>query len=443
MTSAITLPFYSPEAIAFQDTSFFETITGIVAKARTTPGAMTTKQMLEFEEDLTKAIKKRTGMNIKVRVDAWYDFSILLPEFDKNSPLMKDYFPQSVLSSRDTLSAINRNAKKYERGLVDLEGARVSGFFAELPDTVLYVPEYRMNQVTKHALANDEIAALILHEIGHHFNYFDFVVRFRTTNQTLAAAVRELDGTTDFAQREIIVKEAASLLDVVSETDTKELSDKKTQTITTVLISNMARKVKSQNGLGGYDATTCEAQADVFVQRFGAGRQLVTALNKTGTESGMISNRSTTMYVIGEFVKFVRTAIGITFLAIGGLVGNLFLVFIGCINVFVGLFLIMADSYDGRYDKNGARFKRIRDQLVSRLKMPNIPERLSESIQTDIRAIDQVRESTKDHVQVVGLVYDYIIPSGISARKSIAFQQALEDFSNNNLFVYADRLKWA
>lgn len=432
------------QAIAHQDSKFYDDITAEVEKLRGESGDYTESQRRDFNLAIEQLVEKRTGIRLIVKVVDYDEFSILIPEFDANSPLLQDYIPKGLIDSSSTIREVTAAANKQAAGQVDLEGARVSGFFTKLPPMTLYVSGYRISQTGPAAMTPREVAALILHEIGHMFNYFDFFVRFRTANQIMLTAIRELDKTTDFNKREIIVRQAATSLNAGPDLDAKELSEKKNETIMVVLVSNVARHIKSQNGLGGYDLTTCESQADAFAARFGSGAALVSGLFKLYKDYDDISSRPTAIYVIVEMIKFVRffmtAALTTFFVSVGSFGFAALTAFIGGVGMMA---LLWMDSNDSRYDKPAYRFKRVRDQLVSRLKDKNLPKEVAASLQADIAAIDGIRDMTKDRTQWLELAYDYIWPSAVSKRKSIEFQQGLEAMNSNELFVFADKLKSA
>lgn len=427
------LGLYTPEAIAFQDTSFLEQLADIFAAHRSDPEV----DQDELGTKLEVAIKKRMGLNIDI-VFSDFGFYCMMPELDRNNPLMKDYFDQHLQSSKASISAIRKAGDKTLKASVDLQAARVYGWFADMaPVEIGISPNEIFNTGHKFEMSPKELAASLLHELGHLFVFLEFFVRTRTTNQILAAAVRELDETTDFEKRSLVIHEAGTALGVKLDLDADELSNKKTETIYTVMISSYKRAIVSQNPLAGYDITTAEALADQFSQRFGAGVYLVTTLDKLFRQYGSIGSRSTAAYVVMESVK-VLIGVGGFLATIAGIVPA-FLVIYG---MYLPLWaMIMSDSYDPRYDKPGARFKRIRDQIVAQLKDTKLPRQVQLKLQGDLKTIDDIVERTKDHVQLLGLVYDYLSPSGISKRKSIEFQQGLETMSNNNLFAAASKLR--
>jgi hypothetical protein len=198
------------------------------------------------------------------------------------------------------------------------------------------------------------------------------------------------------------------------------------------VVSNLARMNRSQSGTPGYDINSFEAMADQFATRHGAGRDLVTCLDKL--HKGSIYRRGWLGYFFMEFVKLALMIAGVASAA----VGNIF----GAWTIYsIVMSLVFADSHHDWYDKAGQRHKRIRMQLVEELKNPNTSKEDSARIRADIDLIDEINEEYKDHTQFLGLIYDYLIPSGVNKRKQIEFEQSLEEMASNKLFYYANKLK--
>lgn len=428
---------YSPESISFQNDSFHKALTAIFEGYRHGDKA---KSKPELEMALSKAIKDYTNMNFDVSIGD-VQMATELPNIDKNSPLLEGYGWKDFTMSKQSLADIRKSSEKEVRGLLDPNRSWVDGYFAELPpikmhltESMIYTsksPIYKWFDGREYSSA--ELSAIVLHEVGHPYALFDFLVRFRTQNQVLSTIVRVLDGTEDYGQREIIIREAADYMKLEN-VDAQALSTKKNTTVYTVIVSNLARKNKSQSGGEGYDINSFEQMADQFATRHGAGRDLVTALDKL--HKGHIHRRGWAAYFFGEAFKLAVLGLGIFEVAIGNAYAA-YLTF-GTLTS-----LLLADSHHDWYDKGGARFKRIRNQLVERLKDEGIGKEESNSIREDIDAIDKVNEKYKDFTQLIGLVYDYLIPSGVSKRKEIEFQQSIEELSANKLFYFANKLKTA
>lgn len=425
---------YSPESIAFQNVRFHKALTALIDEHR----AKGAKDMSEFEMALAKCIKDHTNINYDVSIG---DHPMMTepPMIDKNSPLIEGYGWENASLSKNSLSDIRKSNAKEVRALIDLNAGWVDGYFAELAPIRMYVnaPMVFGNKGLLYKLfdgreyTSGELAAIIEHEVGHAWAFFEMIVRFRTTNQIMMGMLRELEGSQDYGKREVIIREASDMLNM-PEIDAQDLKHKKDLTVYTVFISNLARKNRSQSGAAGYDINSFEALADQFATRHGAGRDLVTGLDKM--YKGSIYRRGWAAYFFAEFMKIAVLMLGLVSVAMGSA--------LAAYNVFVILMaLLLADSHHDWYDKAGYRFKRIRNQLIEELKDPKTSKEDSARIREDIEIIDKVNEKYKDHTQLVGLVYDYLIPSGVAKRKEIEFQQQLEGLASNKLFYYANRLK--
>lgn len=428
------MPFYSPESISFQNEAFHKAMTEVIAQYRSdSKGARRT----ELEMSVGKCIKDFTNINVDVSVG---DMPMMTepPMIDKNSPMLEGYgWKDSSLSKRG-LEDIRKTNEKEVRAVLDPNKSYVHGYFAELTPVRMYLNApmiygndgllYKLFDNTKYT--SGEISAIILHEVGHLWGFFEMMMRYRTSNQILSTMVRQLDGTEDFGKRELIIREASDAL-ALEKVDSMALSHKNNTTIYTVLISNMARINKSQTG-EGYDINSFEALADQFATRHGAGRDMVTGLAKM--YKGTIYRRGWIGYMFAELVKVALVGLGIFEIAIGNLLGA----FHTCIILFT---LVMADAHHDWYDKAGYRFKRIRNQLVEELKNEHLSSDSSARIREDIDTIDKVNEDFKDRTQLIGLVYDYLIPAGVTVRKQIEFQQSLEELASNKLFYYSNQLK--
>jgi hypothetical protein len=426
-------PFYSPESISFQNDRFHRELTAIIDKYRTTQGG---NAQTEFEIAVQKCIKDNTNINFDI-VIADMPMMTEPPHLDKNSPLLEGYGWKDTTLSKRSLADIRKTQDKEVRGFLDLNAGWVDGYFAELPPIKMYLnaPMIYGNKGILYKIfdgreyTSAEISAIILHEVGHVWSFFEHLVRFRTTNQILITLARELDGTQDHGKRELIIKEAGDML-ALTNVDAMDLSNKNNTTIYTVIISNLARKNRSQSGVEGYDINSFEALSDQFATRHGAGKDLVTGLDKM--YRGTIYRRGWTGYFFMELVKLAVLGLGIFEVATGQIYGayTSFALLAG---------LLLADSHHDWYDKGGARFTRIRNQLVEELKDQSLSKEDSARIRSDIEIIDVTNKNMKDHTQLVGLVYDYLIPSGVNKRKQIEFQQNLEEMASNKLFYYANK----
>jgi len=398
------------ESIEFQNGTLFKELTLAFAEMK----KMGKEEVAEGEavHNVIGIIKHHTGLNVFINV-ADIPPSVDIPAVNKNNPLINSFI-RNFLSSSDGLRMINE-ADGVARGSVSLKTGKVSGIFSEVKSTINLPVEI----FTTKTHEPEEIAAITLHEIGHLFTYYEFMSRSVTTNQALAGLSKALDGSGSVQDREsvlITIKKAMKLTDL----DEKELAkSNNNKVIEFVVISSIARQVESEIGTNIYDFSTWEYLADDYATRQGAGRHLVIALDKLYRGYWNISFRSLPVYIAMEALKLVLVAL----------------------SPFFVMFMLMDGSGEPTYDRPGARFKRVRNQIVEALKNDKLSKDDVENLNADLVAIDKMLESIEDRRQWVAVLWESVIPSERKMRSQQRLQQELEAIATNELFVKAAQLK--
>jgi hypothetical protein len=412
------------EGIDFQSGAFFRELTGVF------------KELADVSADhlpdhpaaqqLPTLINHYTGMNVRV---VWGDAgpAVMPALINKNNPLLNcwaDWIRQQYLPNTDGDKLI-ADAKTRPVGRVDRKNGRVSGAFSNVENT-MYMP---VDEGFRRRLSPAEIASTVLHELGHVFGYFELVSATLSTNQILAGLSKKLDQSGSVKDREAVlvkVKDAAGLKDLDAEALAKS-SDKKV--IETVVVSNIAREIESELGTSLYDINSFEVLADQFAARHGAGRDIVTALDKLMRDSGHIQYRSTTSYLLMEAIKLALIAAGpITY----------GLTWAYC------FFMCAGDSLEAEediYALSKVRYGRVRDQIVEAMKNKKLSEEQIASYTEDLTVIDEVIAGVKDRQQVLGYVRDFLSPIRRRRISQEKLQRELETIAHNDLFVRAASLR--
>lgn len=399
----------SLESVDFQSTTFFKELTNAFTELQLEKKDASESPVVQ---QLSEIIRRHTGMNIEVRIDE-YDPCIEIPHVDKNHPLVNDYW-RNYINSNDGLALINK-AGSAVRGTVNTKTGKVTGIFTELKGKTHL---HRDMFATSRFLA-EEIAAVTLHEVGHLFTYFEYITRTVTTNQVLAGVAKALDGAGTIEEREAVFISAKQALKL-SELDEKALAKSNNKKVAEVVIlTNVARQVESELGSNIYDFSTWEMLADQYASRYGAYRPLVTALAKYYRGVYHRSFRSTVGFLAMEALKLVAIIHPLLFV----------------------LLVAMDGAGDGTYDEPGARFKRVRNQIVENLKDKKLSKDDHERLMTDLAAIDDVLKSVNDRRQLMGVIYDNVVPSARKAYRQEKLQQDLEQLAMNDLFVKASELR--
>ncbi|MNU19702.1 hypothetical protein D3C71_79350 [compost metagenome] len=417
-------PSLSLESIAFQhNTMFFKELVMTFEQL----AKLSEKEMAdsEFVARLSQVVAHHTKMSIGFSL-ANIPPCIEIPMLDRNNVLINAGIKDWVNSS-DGLRMIAAANDGTIRGRVNLRTGEVSGIFSEIKATI-HLPTDMLTEKSKYT--PEEMAGITLHEVGHLFTYFEYSSRMLATNQALAGMSKALDGANSPAEREIVfinVKKSLKLTDL----DEKALSHTTNSRISeVVVISAAARASVHELGANIYDFSTWEYLADQYAARQGAGRHVVTALDKLYKGMYQISFRSSAGYLAMEAVKMallftVATSTTFGYLAINAAV----------------IMIAMDGQGDGTYDLPGARFKRVRNQIVEALKDKKLAPEDVKRYQDDLDAIDKVLKHVNDRRQIIGVLWDMVNPWNYKPAAQKKFQQDLETIAANDLFAKAADFK--
>ena len=98
-------------------------------------------------------------------------------------------------------------------------------------------------------------------------------------------------------------------------------------------------------------------------------------------------------------------------------------------------------KYQNVYDKLKIRYKRVREQLISRLKVKSLAPELVKNILEDLKVLDKIIDQTGEFSSILNVVGNIIYPSNwvLSSRKNA--QRLLEELASNDLFIKAAQLR--
>lgn len=430
------------ESIQFQKSDLFNEITQCIKSMRNLRNITRERALVGKEVDQLKSvIAKHTGLNYTF-VDNGHGFTAYTPILHKHifdaGPGMKK-FTDAVddidhhFNVKKVMEAMNATVIS---GSVDLKGSKVTGFFTKL-DCYMSIPRFMLNDKT---YLDEELAALALHEIGHSFTSFEYLSRSVTTNQALSLMLRTMDKTTSYEERNIVFTHAIDTEKIKLDADARKLlqANLSPESVSMLVINQQIEACKSELGASVYDAVSCEYLADQFAARHGAGRYLISVLDKFSGRAGPGSFGD--YFQIGLYSMFAAA----TLLTVGapllGLITGVGFMLLGSTSQ-----AYKASKFDTEfiYDNDETRMKRIKHQLVERLKDPECPAEEKKFI------LDYIRE-------VEPIVKKYEGESSPKLRNRIAFffskkhkydfefmslQKDLEELGNSNLFVMSEKLK--
>lgn len=420
------------ESIAFQSGNFFKSLTDCVDNIQKIGKDLTDKDYVKTKEfdSLVKCVKDYTGLWISFEIGG-ANATTYVPDVNANHVLhsneLKEIFQLHEVETEKIILDLSRKYSKSEiKGYIDLKKSKVSGVFSEIHNQ-MYINR-KLLSGGKYTPA--EVAAIIIHEIGHVFTFFEFSTRTVSTNQALSLVASTLDNRFSFETKEIIflnLKDKIGLdqtaLDALKQSRTKEEAS-------LIILNCSINKIKSEIGSSLYDYTSCEYLADQFAARHGAARDLSTALDKlrvdliyqtTGTYITILGAMSAYMYLITGTLSVIPMFIGV-----------------------FGLVTIVATilSKDGKdiYDNDKSRITRLKHQNTERLKNPKLSNIEKKQYIEQNESIDKILKVYSDNKSIFETIAYYIKPGYRTAKDYEDLQKSLEKLGSNSLFDKASKL---
>jgi hypothetical protein len=422
------------ESINFQKLDFYKELSSAFESIRQAPVKdihTTGGEENQYEKLISGIIKNYTNLTVTL-VFSDVMPCVEIPAVSRNNPLVNDWI-RSFVDSRKGLELI-KNAGNAIRGTVNSETGRVGGIFAEI-GTTIYLP---VSMLKGSKYTPGELAAITLHEVGHFFTYFEYITHTARTNQALAGIAREYDKTLSIKEREVVLMTARQALNIkdLDVSGLAKVSDKRI--VDAVIITNVIEKSKSELGSNLYDDNNFEYLADQFATRMGAGRDLVTGLDKVYKEFGDISTRGLGMYLFWEAVKLIALVIHIGLAVASGPLGEVGVL----LNSMLISFLFGRDAQtDATYDRPKIRLERVRNQLMEAQKERGLTKAQQQAYREDVKVIDDILADYNTRFQLVGYIFLYVFRMGKKRFDAEALQRELEQLATNDLFGRAQELK--
>lgn len=378
---------------------------------------------------LKSVVRKYTGMDVTFTlIQNTYDAYVHLVQVDKNHVFFQQ---RSKLLSYYT---DNYNTTKTETiGNVDLKNGTVSGVFSKFPVKVglgsLYLRDIEggVGEFTA-----GEVAAVLIHELGHAFTTFEYLGKTVMTGLVISGSVRSTVGIADSKERTKVIMKAANASNVmVDEAFVEKTIAKHGENSDLILLTEHVKNLNSLTKTNVYDSRNCEQIADQFAVKHGAGPALAKALEKLHKFSYDINYRSTPMYVTLEVMKIIS----IMFFTGAILVS-------GPYSIGFGLTLLISHIPGAKiYDDPKDRLIFLKRQLIDDLKKLNMQDVKNKDqikdIVDSIECIEARIDDVKDRKTWAVAFWDAVTPWGRNREQQEAKAKKLEESLNNDLFVKA------
>ena len=427
----------SLEMIDFQTDKFGSELESFFAEAMSELNTSSVKDLIkrDFDGRFNKLVYDRLGIKVKVDFDICTPGAIMImPVSDHNVLLHKNF--------RSTDEIIKYNSgnkiKTEETGTIDLVNAKVSGMFSKYEHTA-YIG---LDVLKEMQMTPGEITGIVLHELGHAFTWYEQSARTESTNQVLQNIAGELFSKKENKNLSYVYKELTDSLKISKE-EAEQIINSQNQVIMGVrLFSAVTAYTASQLETERYSETSSEQLADQFATRFGYGRQLITALEKLYKfyGSGEYNSIARAIAYLLEASIFTVAILSIVSI-LSGFISPPILValfYSGLISLAIG-FNSSESFKDMTYDSLKDRYLRVRKELIAMLKT-NMTTEDKKLIISNISITDAAIKEIKEHKAILSYISD-LLPSNRKIKDDRYYQQMLETFANNDLFLKASQFE--
>ncbi len=435
------------ESIQFQSSGFFYSLAEAfrvlrqdptITRIRRDPG--NGKYVRELEsgagklDEISAIVKKYTNIDARVKIDPSLNPNAYVypPEVDKNHPLISEW-TREYLSYGSGIKAINAARKPLE-SRIDLQGSKVYGHYANIPITMAVT----LGLVLDDKITEDELAAILLHEVGHVFSYFEMIGYTYKTCSILATTTNAFFSSTTISEKRVVL-DTFNKGKTYNPLNVDEVSKIKDKTVfETIVLKNMMEERASDMNASTYNKRTFEQLADDFASRQGAGRALATGLYKINKQY-FSSNSSTLACIFGWMMELIGLAT-IVILMVSPIGAGAAL-----IKPILGLVLVIiffgADPNQKIYDDLSDRIANIRRQSVEVIKSKYTSDISKMEAENTIKALTELENRTNNAPGIVQAIWSFLIPSRVTDRRDIEEYKRLEELAANSLYVTAYRLR--
>lgn len=436
------------EAIDFQGDDFFKQL---VANLGTLPqnerSSAKNSEWEKLESLLEKSVEDRTGLQIEFDLAPDGMASIMTPIVDWSHVFHGEMVTH--VENPDELIKFITKAKQELNACLDLKKCHVTGTLAkELRATIQVNREMLYRETFGCKFTDEEIAGIILHEIGHFWTMLEFLDRSVATNQVLAELQRDLFIEKEPSKRNTIIKTAGKELNL-DRNVVESLQASDDQTVSTVFVAASMKAIRTQSGHSFYDMNTWEMLADQFAARHGAGRHMFTGMQKLMAQCPDLTMMSRASFYYGQIARFV----GGILLMVGGVAGVVAapaVAIIGIIAVLIGYAMVTNDggSYsEPTYDNDLGRLTRLRNQQVQAIKKAlghnksKFNAAYVKQLTEDVAFMDNILKQGFNNTAVVNKIITFFSANEANRQANTAFQKHLEGLAHNDLYAKAAALK--
>lgn len=398
---------FSMESIQRQSNDFFNALTDAVAKLRSSGDWSTASVKKSF---IAQVIKEYTGLNIVLYVKEGWSMTIRLGHLTANHVFVDG-------ATSNVASKIIDVTKTSLKGTIDTKNAKVSGVFCDVVSDIIIG-----TALFKPGKFNDaQIAACILHEVGHAFTYFQFMSTVAYGNLVVQQTINNVFMSNDYKTKQIHLKQAEEVLGLEKDVSIEDWVDTSKENLEVILITRFYRELKSRSDSIYYDVRNCEQLADTFVAKHGGAVALAEANHKLDKEYKLYGNANFFSHVLTQTASLVKQ------ITVGSVTSRE---------------IILSMHQPKKYDDPKDRIAFLKFQLIDDLKqLPRGDAVSRKDIVDSIKDIDDILKTIHVRRDVLTYIHETMTTVGKSASHQQSQQKKLEEMLYNNLYYQSAKLK--
>lgn len=361
-----------------------------------------------FMDNLSNLLSKRYGLNFVINiVEAPVDVIDFWTYENK-------YIANNIIGKSGVTKIVSKNETLIAN--IDLKKAYISGNISEVVVFICTTVGAVMGQNDdgEFILTDREFAAAILHEVGHGFNYIDYMINTVKIAATIYTRTEELMEA-DKPTRIKLINRDPKLKKLSDQTKKDLIEANKKDNLEIVILKGSMEKLNNQMNMDYYSDRSNEQLADIFALRNGAGDAIGTSLAKFTYEDTLFEK-----WVID--ITSVLLTCGISIVA--------------CMAF--SQFMFKTGS---EYDSTTERILTAKREIINQLKVvkdKKLRTHLLDTIQTYDTLYNQLKNPPK------GLYYYITYLASSSYRKNIKQEKTMkeiEEMVDNDLYVLGNKLK--
>ena len=300
----------------------------------------------------------------------------------------------------------------------------ITGIIADLPSR-LRVTDGLLNL----GITPQELAAVIVHEVGHVFNNILYI----DAGIVGAMAIAELEANLAKSKD---AKERRHYIDTFkAQFHLKQLPDandpESTEALKAIIVRDIIDGVTQASGVRHAHEAEVEYLADSYAVRMGLGRPLVSVLLKIARANGDSSLKAATTMAVTDAARIIMAmVVGASAVAIGPAAGV----------AGVALCTLMVASLSGSpYEQNTLpnRLDAIQQDLVRVLKDREISKEMQDAALKDVDFVRALREEVRSSMSILDRIYVTLMPSARKRYKQAAFAEEIQRLVDNDLYRHA------